>query len=136
MTTGFHSAAIYNWTLKSSCIGTVMSIPQSRCTNDPVVNCSAGSYPATESSCKTCTAGYYCPGGSYTVDKGIEKCPSGYTSNAGATSQTDCYITCSTGYIAYPTATSCTTCSSGYYASTTKINYGSSSTCSKSINSD
>ena len=85
--------------------------------------CTAGqSYDSTTNTCITCTAGNYCPGGTFNVNSetnGLNACPSGYAlSESGAGSSTDCYRQCSTNDVAHSTGVS-----GGYY-------YGDNNQCS------
>ena len=61
--------------------------------------CPAGTYlPANSTTCTTCTAGNWCPGGQLyheTTDQGLQNCSTkigtGWSSDAGSDEQTDCY---------------------------------------------
>ena len=85
--------------------------------------CSAGqSYDSTTNTCITCTAGNYCPGGTFNVNSqtnGLNTCPSGYAlSESGASADTDCYRQCATTDVAHSASVS-----GGYY-------YGNNNQCS------
>ena len=85
--------------------------------------CTAGqSYDSTTNTCITCTAGNYCPGGTFNVNSltdGINACPNGYALSAtGAGADTDCYRTCTTSDVAHSASVS-----GGYY-------YGNNNQCS------
>ena len=63
------------------------------------VTCSAGTYlPAGKTSCSTCTAGYKCPGGTFTasatVTQGRTRCTANYRDGAAATSEAGCAKNC------------------------------------------
>ncbi|MBP3316430.1 MAG: InlB B-repeat-containing protein [Alphaproteobacteria bacterium] len=85
--------------------------------------CSAGYY-LNGTSCKECTAGYFCPGGSLTYNGGINgrtacsSVSSAYSNSfAGAKSQYDCYMTCRAGTrVVTKGATSCNLTSNGAWA--------------------
>ena len=61
--------------------------------------CPAGTYlPANSTTCTTCTAGNWCPGGQLyheTTDQGLQNCATvigaGWSSESGSSAQTDCY---------------------------------------------
>lgn len=60
------------------------------------VTCAKGTYlKAGETSCSTCPAGQYCPGGTYTAstaNQGATKCPAKYpNSDTGSSAITNCY---------------------------------------------
>ena len=71
------------------------STSSSQCTKASTqVKCSAGKYYDGKGNCVTCTAGYYCPGVTFTQGstsvQGRTQCPSGTTSAAGSDSSDDC----------------------------------------------
>ena len=82
--------------------------------------CNAGEYlKKGETSCTTCEANSYCPGGTYpynpSEDQGITRCPGSMTSVSGSSAQTQCKITCSAGEYLKKGETSCTSCPAGRY---------------------
>ena len=101
-----------------------------------IYNCSAGTYLKKDTtSCTTCVAGNYCPGGSYKYnpdnDQGIYDCPSGYgNSPAGSNEDKDCYKNVSAGHYVKTAKGSSVACGSGYSSIAHTVNYGSTSNCS------
>ena len=82
------------------------------------VTCPAGKYlEKMKETCSTCTAGSYCPGGTFKVitGGGIYPCDTGYTSGAGASVCTPIEVTCEAGKYLEKNKTTCTTCTAGYY---------------------
>lgn len=83
------------------------------CTGEPQaitinVTCQKGEYlPQGKTACEACTAGNYCPGGTFnnislvtgaTSTYGLSSCPSSYSNSAsGSSSINDCYLTLSNG---------------------------------------
>ena len=109
------------------------------CPNE--IKCSAGKYlPKNKTSCAVCTAGKYCPGGTFkkntSKDQGINACPSGYgNSAAGSKKIEDCYIIVSAGkYIKTKKKADQTPCGNGTYKAKHNVNYGSVSSCSNCPN--
>ena len=102
-------------------------------------SCSAGQYlNGALASCTTCTAGYFCPGGSWTYNgdvQGRSSCPSGYGSSAaGSDAATDCYLTTTAGkYIATANSSTQSTCTAGYYCPSATVYYGSTGTRTQCI---
>ena len=115
------------------------------------VTCAAGKYlPANSLSCGDCTAGYACPGGTYSYSSSIQgrtqctgatysgagaatcaTCPSIYTSDttAGKTKITDCKVKTTAGkYIANANDSTQTACTTGHYCPSETVAYGSTNT--------
>ena len=89
-----------------------------------------------QTSCSSCPAGSYCPGGVFSynarIDQGINSCPSGYTSNLGeASASSGCYILVSGGrYIQTANSTTQQKCAAGTYKEEHIVYYGKTSSCS------
>ena len=115
------------------------------------VTCAAGKYlPANSLTCGDCTAGYACPGGTYSYSSSIQgrtqctgatysgagaatcaTCPSIYTSDttAGKTKITDCKVKTTAGkYIANANDSAQTACTTGHYCPSETVAYGSTNT--------
>ena len=95
------------------------------------VTCSAGTYlPAGKTSCSTCTAGYKCPGGTFTasatVTQGRTQCTAGTYAAAGKSSCS----TCAAGTYSGAGASSCTVCG------TNKWSNAGASSCSSCDTTD
>ena len=78
------------------------------------ITCAAGKYlRASDATCQNCTAGNYCPGGTWTYDassnKGISQCVAGKYSGNGASSCTNCVA----GSYSAAGAAGCTVCANG-----------------------
>ena len=102
------------------------------------ITCQAGKYLASNAvSCTTCTAGSYCPGGTYTFnpnsDQGINPCPTGYGhSAAGVATAGSCYMSVAANYyVASAHASSATGCAVGYEKAAHNVYYGNTSSCTK-----
>ena len=92
--------------------------------------CSAGTYLDVDTTCKTCPAGNYCPGGTWTyndTNQGISPCPTGYTSDAGKSQVGHCKKSCTAGTYLVAKAASCSTCTAGNYCGGGSFNYSTSS---------
>ena len=93
-------------------------------------SCTAGNY-LDGKTCKQCTQGYSCPGGTFTYNGGIQgrtKCSAGSFSKAGASSCTKC---ANGSYSTSAGSTSCTACAGGKTNSGTG-NTSCSSNCTNS----
>lgn len=82
----------------------------------------------------SCTAGNYCPGGTFTYNtssnQGLNACPSGYTSAKGATAKSKCYISVADGkYLGTVNSSTTSSCGKGTYKKAHTVYYGSTSSC-------
>ena len=100
------------------------------------ITCPAGKYLAKNATtCSTCTAGNYCPGGTFNFstsqNQGINACPSGYgNSAAGSSANTNCYMKVAANYyVATKHASSATACPAGHINSAQNVYYGNTSSC-------
>ena len=97
------------------------------------VTCTGGTYlAANETSCTTCPAGSYCPGGEYNIsssNQGITLCAEGKYSGAGASSCTNCGVG---SYASGTGNTSCTACANG---KTSTAGASASTSCTNCTNS-
>ena len=95
------------------------------------VTCAAGQY-LDNRTCKECDkAGYYCPGGTWTVNggvNGINLCPQNYQDGAAASSLAGCQTKCAGGSYVATANSACTSVGAGYYKGEHYVNYGSTST--------
>ena len=85
------------------------------------INCSAGTYfRASDASCQTCPAGYYCEGWSGipdSSDHGKTACSAGtYNKNTGSSSSSACTRCVVGSYSSSAGSSSCTPCSAGKFA--------------------
>ena len=103
---------------------------------DCKIYCNPGKYlPANTSSCSTCLANNYCPGGTYyfnsSANGGIFGCPGGYGSGAGSSVRSNCSIYCGANTRVASVDARCTNCPGGYEKGAHYVSAGSTSSCSK-----
>ena len=119
----------------TQCPGSMISAAGSGTISSCYVTCSGGKFlNANSSTCSTCTAGYYCGGGTYNYKNSIQgrvQCNGDYTSDAGKSSLSECYISCSANTHVASSGENCTSCGSGYSSSSHTVYYGNTSNCTK-----
>lgn len=99
------------------------------------ITCDPGYYlPKAKDICKICEVGFYCPGGTFTIDndkdQGRELCPGCYEGSAeGSSKVTQCYVDVNQNYYVKEPKVCQSNCPNGYESSPHRVYYENTSSC-------